>query len=250
MEEKSYCIYIHINTINQKVYIGQTCQKPESRWGINGNKYQRNSYFWSAIQKYGWENFEHKILEENLTLEQANEREIYWISFYDSTNREKGYNSQSGGNNYIMSDEHKQKISETLTGREFSEEHRQNISEAAKKIPKEKRSMYGKHHTEEAKEKMRQAKLGKNLTEEHKQHISDAIKGENHPNWGKHLSEETRSKIGKGGVICIETGKYYCSSNEAAKDVGLKSGAHIRDVCRGKRKTAGKYHWKYAEENN
>lgn len=35
----------------------------------------------------------------------------------------------------------------------------------------------------------------------------------------------------------------------AAKDVGLKSGAHIRDVCRGERKTAGKYYWKYTEVN-
>lgn len=249
MKEKSYCIYIHINKINNKVYIGQTCQEPEKRWGTQGSNYKRNPYFWSAIQKYGWENFEHNILERNLSLEEANEREQYWIKYYNSTNRNKGYNSQSGGNNYIMSEEQKKKISNALIGKPFSEEHKKNLSEAEKRRVGELSPFYGKHHSDESKEKMRQAKLGTHLTEIHKQHISEAVKGENHPNWGKHLSAETKSKIGKGGVICIETGKYYCSSNEAAKDVGLKSGAHIRDVCRGERKTAGKYHWKYAEVN-
>ena len=38
-EEKKYCIYMHKNTINGKVYVGQTCQKPEDRWGKDGRNY-------------------------------------------------------------------------------------------------------------------------------------------------------------------------------------------------------------------
>ena len=37
--EKTFCVYMHTNKINGKKYIGQTCQKPETRWGIGGKKY-------------------------------------------------------------------------------------------------------------------------------------------------------------------------------------------------------------------
>lgn len=246
--EKTYCVYIHTNKINNKVYIGQTCQKPENRWGDSGKKYNRNPKFWTAIQKYGWDNFKHEILESNLTLEEANIREQYWIKYYNSV--EDGYNIQSGGNNYIMSQEHKDKISKALTGRKLSEETKEKLSEIAKQRTGEKNPFYGKHHSEESKLKMSESKKGKSLTEEHKQKISNAIKGENHPNYGKHLSEETKKKIGKGGVIRVEDDKYFCSSNEAAKEVGLSNGAHIREVCNGKRKTAGGYHWKWSIDND
>lgn len=61
MFEKPYCVYIHTNKINKKSYIGITCQKPEHRWGCNGNGYAECPHFWRAIQKYGWDNFDHKI---------------------------------------------------------------------------------------------------------------------------------------------------------------------------------------------
>lgn len=47
--DKTYTIYMHKNKINNKVYIGQTCQKPEYRWN-NGNGYKTQTYFYSAIQ--------------------------------------------------------------------------------------------------------------------------------------------------------------------------------------------------------
>ena len=245
--EKTYYIYVHINKTNNKVYVGQTCQKPERRWGHQGEHYNRNPKFWAAIQKYGWDNFEHRILESNLTLEEANQKEQEWIQYYDSM--ENGYNMQSGGNNYIMSQEHKDKISQALKDRKLSEETKKKLSELAKQRTGEKNPFYGKTHSEEAKKKISEANKEKVLSEEHKKKISDAVKGENHPNYGKHLSDETKKKIGKGGVIRIEDNKYFCSSNEAAKELGLANGAHIREVCNGKRKTAGSYHWKWSINN-
>ena len=64
-----YTVYVHINKINHKKYIGITKQKPEDRWGKNGENYKESPHFYAAIQKYGWDNFEHIILKENLTKE-------------------------------------------------------------------------------------------------------------------------------------------------------------------------------------
>ena len=64
----NYTIYIHRNKINNKLYIGQTCQTPEKRWD-NGRGYKTSERFYNAIQKYGWNNFEHIILYTNLSLE-------------------------------------------------------------------------------------------------------------------------------------------------------------------------------------
>ena len=93
-----YYIYMHKNKINNKIYIGYTYQeKPEKRWK-NGSSYKQCIYFYHAIQKYGWDNFEHIIIEEGLFTEKyAGEREDYWINHYDTRNPQKGYNINSGG---------------------------------------------------------------------------------------------------------------------------------------------------------
>lgn len=97
-----YYIYMHKNKINNKIYIGYTYQKkPEKRWK-NGSSYKPCAHFYHAIQKYGWDNFEHIIIEEGLFTEKyAGEREDYWINYYDARNPEKGYNINAGGYNGI-----------------------------------------------------------------------------------------------------------------------------------------------------
>lgn len=93
-----YSIYMHINLINGKKYIGQTQQPVEQRWK-NGAGYKPCSYFYSAILKYGWDNFHHLILEQGeWTQEEANEKEKFYIAFYHSNEPEFGYNLTEGGN--------------------------------------------------------------------------------------------------------------------------------------------------------
>lgn len=105
---KTYCIYKHILP-NQKVYIGQTCDV-KRRW--RACNYVGNCFFYNAIQKYGWENIIHEILEDNLTLEEANEKEKYYIALYQSTNSQYGYNLRAGGEGGGVMDSKTEKFKE------------------------------------------------------------------------------------------------------------------------------------------
>ena len=91
---------MHRNKINKKIYIGITGNIPEYRWN-EGKRYKQNRHFYSSIKKYGWNNFDHIILYENLSKKEAEIKEIELIKHYDSTNKEKGYNMQKGGNLYF-----------------------------------------------------------------------------------------------------------------------------------------------------
>lgn len=92
---KLYCVYKHVSP-SGKQYVGITCKRPEDRWD-NGRGYIQNKHFWSAIQKYGWQNFKHEILATGLTMEDAVEMETRLIKEFDLTNPENGYNISSGG---------------------------------------------------------------------------------------------------------------------------------------------------------
>lgn len=96
-EERKYCIYMHINKINNKFYIGMTGRKVEQRWGSNGSNYSTQTHFWNAIQKYGWDNFEHTVLLEQLTKEEACKIEVLLISLFNTQNPNYGYNVSPGG---------------------------------------------------------------------------------------------------------------------------------------------------------
>lgn len=128
---KEFYIYVHRCKLNGKIYVGQTCQNPSRRWR-NGEGYKGCSYFYNAILKYGWDNFEHIILEEGLTKKEANIKEQFWIKFFNSTNPNKGYNLKSGGNDCSYSEKSKIKMSESAKKRFSNEEEKILQSERIK----------------------------------------------------------------------------------------------------------------------
>lgn len=99
---KKYIVYKHTNNITNKCYIGMTEKTLEQRAGKNGRKYRVNKKdgnyedgkFFDSILYYGWMNYSHEILESNLTLEEAREKELYYIKLYNSL--ENGYNDAEG----------------------------------------------------------------------------------------------------------------------------------------------------------
>lgn len=134
---KLYTIYMHTSP-SGKVYIGQTCQKVWVRWLHNGNGYKENPVFWKAIKKYGWENFNHKILLEGISKSEADYAEKYIIKWYKLHNL--SYNITDGGDGgcgiipwnkgiktnvtpwnkgLSMSDEVKTKISKSKKGQKY-----------------------------------------------------------------------------------------------------------------------------------
>lgn len=167
--EKTFLVYMHTNRINGKKYIGQTCQNPPSaRWGTDGCNYKKNDHFTNAIEKYGWDSFDHDILAENLTLAEADLIEATLIDFFDTMNPEYGYNKKMGGNNGFMSEEAKERISIANKGKKKPDGFGANlsakikgrtVSEEQRKILREKCS--GWHHTEEERRKISEKNTGK-----------------------------------------------------------------------------------------
>ena len=143
-DEKRWCVYCHTNKINGKRYIGITSQKPEQRWNY-GYGYRGCPLFWNAIQKYGWENFDHKILLKNLTHEEACKNEQKFIEKYKSNNNEYGYNLTAGGEatyGWVPSEEWREKISKALKGKFVGEN---NPNYGNHKLAGENNPMYGVH---------------------------------------------------------------------------------------------------------
>lgn len=88
--------------------------------------------------------------------------------------------------------------------------------------------------------RMSEARKGKKHSEEAKRKISEARKG-------KKFSEEHKRKIGEAHskkVLCVETGDVFESAYDAQRKTGIFPNS-ISNVCNGKRKTAGGYHWKF-----
>jgi group I intron endonuclease len=247
LKENNYTVYMHKNKINGKVYIGITKQEPKKRW--NNGKGYNEQYFKRAIEKYGFDNFEHLILYENLTQKEAEQKEIELIAYYKSNQRKFGYNIDNGGKTIgTHSEKTKLKISNAHKGKKRSKELTKKLIE----INRGNKYRFGSHQTEEAKKKISKANkgnkycLGRITSDETKKKISIANKG-------KHYSPNTEFKKGYSNisrmrsVICIETGKIYNSMTSASKETNI-SFASIQSVCLGKSKTAGKLHWRYYEK--
>jgi len=203
-------IYEFVNNINQKVYVGQTVdfKKRIKDHRFNYNKGIKNTLFYNALRKYGWENFSITIIEE-CSDKLLNEKEIYWIEEKKSL-YPNGYNMLEGGNQTRHTDISKQKLSEGRKGIKFSESHIENL---------------------------RKSHLGYVMPEEQKRKISESNKG-------KIIPEEIKIKLKYSQPHRKVVGRFdkennlitkYESIMDASIDLNCSPG-NISECCNGKRK--------------
>ena len=210
----SYCVYKHTSP-SGKVYIGMTKHNPAERWK-NGKGYHKNSYFWKAIRKYGWNAFSHEIVASLLSKEDASTMEVELIAKYNSNNPEHGYNITAGGEVNILPQSSLDKIRKKNKGRVFTEEHRRRISEAKQKLIAE--------HPEKL-----PSRKGYKMTDEQKRMLTEA-------------SRKARSKK----IECVETGAVYSSLTEASRATGANLSS-LSEMLHGKQKSVAGFTWRYAE---
>lgn len=208
MAGDAYIVYKHTSP-DGKVYIGITGRKAYQRWH-NGHGYKQHRYFWNAIQKYGWGNIRHEVLFEGLTKEEAERKEVELIAEYKSNQREFGYNLSTGGESGSK-------------GATFGEETRKKMRAAHT----------GKKMSEVAKIRMSLSARGKRKSPDAKEKYKMYQVLHN----GKRVHQ-----LSKDGLIINE----FETIQEAERRTGVDN-SHIRAVCKGRRKTAGGFLWKFAE---
>lgn len=208
-----YAIYLLTNTCNDKVYVGYS-KDPNKRW--NGHKRiamgsnTKKQRIHNAIVKYGIAAFTFVIIESNInSRSQACIRERFWISYYDSYNREKGYNGTPGGDG-----------GPTFLGKKHTDEWRQHMS------------LIQRNRSPEWKENFRRAQ--QNRDEEWRRNLSIAQK--NHP--VSNITKERMRKAWKKRIaedrVITDEGRRRLSE----KHLGAKRPQTMRDRMSDKRKLA------------
>ena len=220
-----YCIE---NITTNKKYIGQA-KDIRDRWRKHKNTLRRgvhdNDYLQKAWSKYGEKDFKFYVLEY-CQINKLDEQEIYYIDYYNTMDRDFGYNLRSGGQEGVYySEETRKKLSESIKKSYLDPERRkiQSVNalnqwanpEIKKKITGVNNGMYGKHHTDEMKKK-----------------LSEKRKGVQSP------------RRNTTPVFCVELNKEFKDAAEAGKELSLDSSCILK-VCRGERKICGGYHWEF-----
>lgn len=206
-------IYKITNKINGKMYIGKTIFTVEQRWKEHQKDSRRRDFekrpLYSAIKKYGIENFSIEEVEE-CPIEILSEREKYWIEYYGSF--KNGYNATIGGDG-------KQYIDYDLVVANY------------KKL----------------KNQTKVAELMKISTDT----VFNALKAKK-----ERILTQQEIQVNERGYIIYQYDKEnnylksFPSARAAAREVNNNSdgASHILDVCKGKRKTAYGYIWKFKED--
>lgn len=202
-EEKKWCVYCHTNKINGKKYIGITSVSPNKRWGSNGINYKTQN-FYKAINKYGWNGFEHTILHKELSEKESKIKEKYYIKIYN-TKFPNGYNLTDGGDGAVgltVSEETRKKIRESRFGKYKGEDN----------------NFYGKHHSEESRQKI-------------KDNLIVRYGKDNPRSIGVYQFDINTLRI---------VNKFDCIS-DAEKYIGHKGG--VQDCVEREQVTSGGYYW-------
>jgi group I intron endonuclease len=229
----SYSVYAHINKLNGLMYIGITSIEPSKRWA-NGHGYIGNKYFNNAINKYGWDNFKHVILLENIPFELANIIEFELINKYNTTNSKIGYNLMNGGSKNRHTDYTKRKISENhhnVNGKNnpfYGKKHTYKTIEKIKETLKgrfsgDKSPVYQRKHTLEEKEKMKGTRK--------------SIVGMKNPRARKINQYDLNGTFIRSYWGCSEVKELFRYDNSG-----------IAKCCKGKVKTSYGFIWRYSNE--
>ena len=248
-----YVYAIH-NLENGKKYIGQTTGKISKRYHAHFTSSRcEDCKFYRALRKYGKDAFVYYQVDTADSIDERNEKEIYWINKLDTIRN--GYNTKEGGDNARHSKETCKKISKSRKGIKFSEEHCKNLSKAGKlrdtshldpwkkrkgQLAGENHHFYGKKRPEMAAKQRERLKDGH--PEEVKRKISESLKGkmvgEKHWTYNRELSEEhkenCRKAASKKAIKCLETGEVFESISEASRKLNLHV-ASIAKVVNGQR---------------
>lgn len=210
-------VYKITNLINKKNYVGQTISEIKYRWNSHkkyARKLKRKYPIYLAMNKYGIENFKIEEIEKCNSIEELNEREVFWIQELNS-HVPNGYNIKMGGRNGKHSEETKQKIREKRKNQVFSEEARKRMSESGK---------------------------NKIFTDEHKKHLSER-------QMGKKLSKETKRKLSfihNKPVMQYDLQMNFIQEYKSVMIARKQTNSyHISECCNDKVKTSGGFIWKY-----
>lgn len=214
-----YTIYL-LTAPNGKKYCGYTSRSLHKRWD-NGNGYQKCPLMWKAIQKYGWDNFKKEIILQTENQEEAFAKEIEVIAKLDLQNPEKGYNIDKGGrphgNGDFLTEEGRRKISEASKRHWADPEYRAHMIEKRKEHPP----------TREC--------------------IEKGIKASAASRRGK-TPQNARAVIQLDKNTDLEIATFISATHAAKAIMGEENGcSNILNVCKGKRKTAYGYKWRFKE---
>lgn len=128
----SYTVYMHRHKETGKVYIGCTKKFLADRFD-NGKGYKKCTRFWKAICEDGFDTFDHVVIHDGLTRDEAYELEEKLIDEYGSMNPEYGYNLRRGGLHNVPCPEVGRNISRAKMGHEVTEETREKLRQYGKR---------------------------------------------------------------------------------------------------------------------
>lgn len=178
-------IYMIRNKITGHIYIGQSVnlkyrmrrQRQCLRDGIH-----ENDYLQKHANKYGIDNYEFRVIEK-CELDTLDERERYWIAHYDSMDRSKGYNLESGGNpQKVVSNETREKKrgrNNPMFGKKWNDTQRERITLANRANS----NKLTESDVAEIKQKIANGATQKQIAEEYNLHISTVSKITRCVNW-------------------------------------------------------------------
>jgi group I intron endonuclease len=196
-------VYLIINKIDGKRYVGQTTKTLEMRWCAHTQVRKNPScrYRYSAIQKHGVENFEAKVLVVVGTKAWADYYECSLIKAFN-TKAPNGYNLTDGGDGaqgFVFTEDQRRKISVGLLGRRMSEKARIKLLERNKG----NKFSAGVRMTEEHRLRLIQINRGRKQTPEEIMKRSLAQRGRKHSEeTKKKMSESAKRRYVKQGTQC------------------------------------------------